>query len=66
MQQFTSTRIDDLRHTFATEQVGLMALEKLQALMGHEKIQMQLRYQKVTSDSAESVAKKALQILLKS
>lgn len=29
-------RIHDLRHTFATERVGLMGIEELRALMGHE------------------------------
>ena len=53
-------RLHDLRHTFATERVGLMALEELRALMGHENIQTTLRYQKVTSLRAEEVAHKAL------
>ena len=53
----------DLRHTFATERVGLMGIEELRALMGHENIQTTLRYQKVTSSRAEEVAKKALKIL---
>ncbi len=56
-------RLHDLRHTFATERVGLMGIEELRALMGHENIQTTLRYQKVTSSRAESVAKKALKIL---
>lgn len=56
-------RLHDLRHTFATERVGLMALEELRALMGHENIQTTLRYQKVTSLRAEEVAHKALNIL---
>lgn len=59
-------RLHDLRHTFATERVGLMGIEELRALMGHENIQTTLRYQKVTSDRAEEVAKKALQLLTKS
>lgn len=59
-------RLHDLRHTFATERVGLMALEELRALMGHENIQTTLRYQKVTSLRAEEVAHKALNILSKS
>lgn len=62
----TGARIHDLRHTFATERVGLIALEELRALMGHENIQTTLRYQKVTSGQAELAAKKALQTLLKS
>lgn len=57
-------RIHDLRHTFATERVGLMSIEELRALMGHEKIQTTLKYQKVTSLRAEEVAQKALKILI--
>ncbi|MGB3789456.1 MAG: tyrosine-type recombinase/integrase [Phormidesmis sp.] len=57
-------RLHDLRHTFATERVGLMGIEELRALMGHESIQTTLRYQKVTSRRAESVAKQALDKLL--
>ncbi|MCT7988978.1 tyrosine-type recombinase/integrase [Laspinema olomoucense] len=56
-------RLHDLRHTFATERVGLMSIEELRALMGHEKIQTTLRYQKVTSQRAEEVAQKALKAL---
>lgn len=59
-------RLHDLRHTFATERVGLMGIEELRALMGHTNIQTTLRYQKVTSSRAEEVAKKALNILEKS
>ena len=57
-------RLHDLRHTFATERVGLMGIEELRALMGHESIQTTLRYQKVTSRRAESIAKQALETLL--
>lgn len=57
-------RLHDLRHTFATERVGLMGIEELRALMGHQDIQTTLRYQKVTSRRAESVAKQALNMLL--
>ena len=57
-------RLHDLRHTFATERVGLMGIEELRALMGHESIQTTLRYQKVTSRRAASVAKQALEKLL--
>jgi integrase/recombinase XerD len=57
-------RLHDLRHTFATERVGLMGIEELRALMGHESIQTTLRYQKVTSRRAELVAKQALGALL--
>ncbi len=55
------TRLHNLRHTFATERVGLMGIEELRALMGHEKIETTLRYQKVTSERAEKVAKAAFQ-----
>ncbi|MGB7087499.1 MAG: tyrosine-type recombinase/integrase [Phormidesmis sp.] len=57
-------RLHDLRHTFATERVGLMGIEELRALMGHESILTTLRYQKVTSRRAAAVAKKALNTLL--
>lgn len=57
------TRIHDLRHTFATERVGLMGIEELRALLGHQNIQTTLRYQKVTSARAEEVAKYALGII---
>ena len=60
----TGARLHDLRHTFATERVGLMGIEELRALMGHENIQTTLRYQKVTSRRAETVAKQALETLL--
>lgn len=57
-------RIHYLRHTFATERVGLVSLEQLRALMGHESIQTTLRYQKVTSQKAEESARQALNILV--
>lgn len=56
-------RIHDLRHTFATERVGLMGIEELRALLGHQHIQTTLRYQKVTSARAEEVAMQALKKL---
>jgi integrase/recombinase XerD len=56
-------RIHDLRHTFATERVGLMGIEELRALMGHENIQTTLRYQKVTSKRAEATAQNAFIML---
>lgn len=62
--QLIDARIHDLRHTFATERMGLIALEELRALMGHEKIQTTLRYQKVTSGQAEAAAQRALETLL--
>lgn len=58
-------RMHDLRHTFATERVGLMGIEELRALMGHTNINTTLRYQKVTSERAEITAHKALDQLLK-
>ena len=57
-------RLHDIRHTFATERVGLMAIEELRALMGHENIQTTLRYQKITSSRAKLVAKSALNNLV--
>lgn len=41
-----SFRINDLRHTFAVERVGIMPIDRLQDLMGHEDIKMTLRYKK--------------------
>ena len=40
-----------------------MGIEELRALMGHENIQTTLRYQKVTSERAEEVARQALNSL---
>lgn len=57
-------RMHDLRHTFATERVGLMGIEELRALMGHTNINTTLRYQKVTSERAEIIAHEALERLL--
>jgi integrase/recombinase XerD len=57
-------RLHDLRHTFATERVGLMGIEELRALMGHEHLETTLRYQKVTSQRAELIAHKALDFLI--
>ena len=59
-------RMHDLRHTFATEQLGMMGIEELRALMGHQNIQTTLRYQKVTSQQAESAAQKAFDLLVSS
>jgi integrase/recombinase XerD len=41
-----------------------MGIEELRALLGHERIQTTLRYQKVTSARAEEVAVKALDRLV--
>ncbi len=62
--QLQGVRIHDLRHTFATERVGLMGIVELGALMGHGSIQTTLRYQKVTSARAEEIARKALSHLI--
>ena len=61
--EMEGARLHDLRHTFATERVGLMGIEELRALMGHESILTTLRYQKVTSARAETVAQSALKTL---
>ena len=63
--ELEGVRLHDLRHTFATERVGLMGIEELRALMGHQNIQTTLRYQKVTSARAEVVAHKALEALVR-
>ena len=62
--EIEAARIHDLRHTFATERVGLMGIEELRALMGHQNIQTTLRYQKVTSARAEIAAQSAFDQLL--
>lgn len=62
--ELNGIRIHDLRHTFACERVGLVSLEELRALMGHESIQTTLRYQKVTSQKAESAARRAFDVLI--
>lgn len=59
-------RFHDLRHTFATERAQLVPLEVLRALLGHEKIQTTLIYQKITSRVARESAQEALQKLAKS
>ena len=61
--ELEGARLHDLRHTFATERVGLMGIEELRALMGHESIMTTLRYQKVTSARAETVAQNALRTI---
>lgn len=48
-----------LRHCFGSERIGLMNIDELRALMGHEDIQMTLRYSKITSRRAEEVAQQA-------
>ncbi len=61
VNELEGIRFHDLRHTFGTERVGLMGIDELRALMGHETIQMTLRYSKVTSRRAEEVAQKAFE-----
>mgnify|MGYP002776989063 CR=1 FL=1 len=63
-RELNGIRIHDLRHTFATERVGIMSLEELRALMGHQNIQTTLHYQKVTSQKAEAAAQRAFGALL--
>lgn len=62
-QKIQGARLHDLRHTFATERVGLIGIEELRALMGHQHIQTTLRYQKVTSEQAEGAAHRAFERL---
>ncbi|GAB1542939.1 tyrosine-type recombinase/integrase [Scytonema sp. NUACC21] len=59
--ELKGTRLHDLRHTWATERMGILQIEELRALMGHEKIQTTLRYSKVTSQRAEEVAQLAFE-----
>jgi integrase/recombinase XerD len=63
--ELENIRLHDLRHTFATERVGVMSLEELRALMGHQNIQTTLHYQKVTSQKAEAAAQRAFTALLR-
>ncbi|BBD63872.1 site-specific recombinase XerD-like protein [Nostoc commune NIES-4072] len=46
--------------------LGLLRIEELCSLMGHESIQTTLRYAKVTSQKSESAARHALNILINS
>lgn len=64
--ELNGIRIHYLRHAFATERVGLLNIEQLRALMGHESIQTTLRYAKVTSRSSEEAARQAFLSLIKS
>lgn len=63
-QELNGVRIHDLRHTFATERVGIISIEQLRALMGHESIQTTLHYSKVTSQKAEYSARQAFNVLI--
>jgi integrase/recombinase XerD len=57
--ELKGARIHDLRHSWATERMGILQIEEIRALMGHENIQTTLRYSKVTSQRAEEVAQSA-------
>lgn len=61
--ELNGIRLHDLRHTFATERVGLIGIEELRALMGHRNIQTTLQYQKVTSGQAQKAAQRAFSSL---
>jgi len=63
IEELKGIRFHHLRHTFATERVGLMGIDELRALMGHSSIQMTLRYSKVTSKRAEEVAQQAFEMI---
>jgi hypothetical protein len=63
-ERIALTRISAQYHTYATERVGLISIEELRSLMGHESIQTTLRYQKFTSQKAESAARHALNMLI--
>ncbi|MBE9156010.1 tyrosine-type recombinase/integrase [Nodosilinea sp. LEGE 06152] len=65
-ESLKGTRFHDLRHTFATERAQIVPLEILRALLGHEKIQTTLIYQKITSRVARESAEEALQKIAKS
>lgn len=54
------TRLHDLRHTFGTQRVGVMAIEELCALMGHSNVATTLRYARVTPQRAAGSARQAL------
>jgi integrase/recombinase XerD len=59
-------RFHDLRHTFATERARIVPIEVLRALLGHEKIQTTLIYQKITSQVARESAMLALKQIAES
>lgn len=61
ISELEGTGFHHLRHTFGSERVGLMGVEELRALMGHEKIQTTLHYSKITSLRAEEVAQQAFE-----
>jgi integrase/recombinase XerD len=51
-----------LQYLVATiERAGILQIEELRALIGHEEIQTTLRYSKVTSQRAEEVAQLAFE-----
>jgi integrase/recombinase XerD len=45
-EELKEVRLHDLRHTFATERVGLMGIEELRALMGHNSLDLRIGYEK--------------------
>lgn len=63
-QQPKTFKVSRLSYRMAHKSwVGLMGIEELRALMGHESLQTTLRYQKVTSLRAFEVAQKAFEAL---
>ncbi len=53
--------LHSLRHTFATDMLnGGMRLEVLQRLLGHQEIEMTLRYAKITDQTRENEYFKAM------
>ncbi|MFM7572547.1 MAG: site-specific integrase, partial [Snowella sp.] len=58
-------RLQDIRHTFAMERVGFMAVHDLQTLMGHDSAQTTLRYYNLSQKSVQNVAQEALKKLEK-
>lgn len=51
--------LHDIRHTFATQRVGVLSLEDLQALMGHAQLATTMRYAKVSPRRAAASARQA-------
>ncbi|MGB6297062.1 MAG: hypothetical protein WBF90_12895 [Rivularia sp. (in: cyanobacteria)] len=48
-EELKDIRIHDFGHSWATERVGILQIEEIRASMGHENIQITLRYFEVTS-----------------
>ena len=53
--------LHDIRHTFATQRVGVLSLEDLQALMGHAQLATTMRYAKVSPRRAAASARRAFE-----